>query len=219
MKGFDWVNYIAATVRNAGYRDYREGQEKTHEVVVKLLTGKLFRGFDQHDSGPIDLRFKRSVANAVKNLVELDRNRRHYLPTVPIQQTFTPGGVTADRLPARSVPTDDEEAVENFRKLLRDRLGGLAVAVFDLRLAGRPSRWSARPCSAVPAVTSSSGRCRTSSSWHGSMPARSATRPCCGGSRRRWHRRKRRARGGGRRRRCGRDDLRSPLSSADLRQD
>jgi hypothetical protein len=56
MRGFDWISYIAASVRNAGYRDYREVQEKTHDVAVKLLTGKLFSGFDQQTSGPIDLR-------------------------------------------------------------------------------------------------------------------------------------------------------------------
>jgi hypothetical protein len=137
MRGFDWIAYIAASVRRSGYSDYREGQEKIHDVVVKLLTGKLFRGFDQRTSGPIDLRFKRSVANAIKNLVEKDRNRRHYLPTVSIQQEFEPGGVTADDLPARSSPAHDhEKVIEGFRKLLRSRLGDLAVTIFDLRLGG-----------------------------------------------------------------------------------
>jgi len=136
MRGFGWMSYIAASVRNAGFRDYREGQERIHEVVVKLLTGKLFRGFDEHISGPMDLRFKQSVANAIKNLVEKDRNRKRLLPTIPIGQEFEPGGVTADDLPARSIPTDDEEAIENFRRLVRRRLGAIGVAVLDVRLAG-----------------------------------------------------------------------------------
>jgi hypothetical protein len=124
MRGFNWMSYIGASVRHAGFRDYRAGQEAIHEVVVKLLTGALFSGFDEQRSGPIDLRFKRSVTNAIKNLVEKERNRRHYLPTVPIQQTFAPGGVTPDDLPAPPLGRDDdreERLVRDFRKLVRRR--------------------------------------------------------------------------------------------------
>ena len=56
------------SVRNAGYHDQREVQERTHDVVVKLLTGTLFKNFDERHHGPLDNRFKISVANAVKNL-------------------------------------------------------------------------------------------------------------------------------------------------------
>jgi hypothetical protein len=139
MRGFNWISYIAACVRNAGYNDRREVQEKTHDIVVKLLTGSLFTGFDQRTSGPMDLRFKRSVANAIKNLVEKEKNRRHYLPTVPIGQTF--GSVTADELPARSwTGDDDEKVIDDFRQLLRDRLGNFAVAILDQRLAGAETK-------------------------------------------------------------------------------
>ena len=37
MRGFRWLSYIAASVRNAGFRDQREVQEKAHDVAVKLL--------------------------------------------------------------------------------------------------------------------------------------------------------------------------------------
>ena len=46
MQGFNWVGYIARSLRNAGYRDQREVQEKTHDIVVKLLTGGLFTDYD-----------------------------------------------------------------------------------------------------------------------------------------------------------------------------
>ncbi len=69
MRGFNWLAYIAASVRAAGFRDQREVQERTHDVVVKLLTSKLFHGFDQRTSGPMDLRFKASVGNAIRNVV------------------------------------------------------------------------------------------------------------------------------------------------------
>lgn len=140
MRGFDWIAYIAASVRHAGFRDYREIQERTHDLAVKLLTGKLFQGFDERTSGPMDLRFKRSVANAIKNLTEKERNRWHYLPTVSIQRKFQPG-VTVDALPAPSWTADDDEhVIDDFRRLLLDRLGNVAVAALDQRLAGEETK-------------------------------------------------------------------------------
>jgi hypothetical protein len=135
LRGFDWLAYIAASVWHAGYRDQRERDEKTHEVVVKLLTGKLFRGCDERISGPMDLRFRRSVGNAIRNIVEKERNRKRLLPTVSIGQEFQPGGVTAEELPDRS-PTDDEKVIDDFRKLVRKRLGEIGIAVLDVRLGG-----------------------------------------------------------------------------------
>jgi hypothetical protein len=141
LKNFNWLAYIAASVRHAGWHDQREVQERSHDIAVKLLTGKLFTGFDERVSGPFDLRFRTSVANAIRNMVELERNRRRFLPTVPIQQEFEPGGITAEDLPARSsAPDDDERLIKNFRQLVRRRLGGLGVAVLDARLAGKETK-------------------------------------------------------------------------------
>jgi hypothetical protein len=129
MRGLNWMGYVAASVRNAGYRDYRDGQERIHEIAVKLLMGTLFTGFDEKVSGPMDLRFKRSVGNAVRNMAELDRNRRRLLPTVPIDQECEPGRVTGN---------DDsgEKVINDFRRLVRRRLGEIGVAVLNVRLAG-----------------------------------------------------------------------------------
>jgi hypothetical protein len=137
MKGFNFVGYIARSIRNAGYRDQREVQERTHDIVTKLLTGGLFRDYDEKRHGPLDLRFKRSVANAIRNLVEKERNRRRFLPSVPIGQDFTPGGITADDLPDRAVAATDEKAIQDFRQLVGQRLGQLGVAVLDARLSGQ----------------------------------------------------------------------------------
>ncbi len=129
MKGIRWMSYIAASVRNAGFRDQREIQERAHDVAVKLLTGTLFTGFDEKVSGPFDRRFKNSVGNAVRNMAELVRNRKRLLPTVPIQ----------DVEPASMPPEEDdcgEKVIRDFRRLVKRQLGQLGVAVLDVRLRG-----------------------------------------------------------------------------------
>ena len=137
MRGFNWTGYIAAAVRNSGYRDQREIQERAHEVVVKLLVGGLFTHYDETRHGPMDLRFKRSVGNAIRNMAELERNRRRLLPTVAIGQEFQPGGITANDLPDRPTTQDhDERIIQGFRSLVRKRLGGIGVAVLQVRLDG-----------------------------------------------------------------------------------
>lgn len=136
MQGFNWVGYIAAAIRQAGWRDQREIQERTHDLVTKLLIGTLFRGFNEKVSGPMDLRFKRSVGNGVRNLAEKERNRRRHLPSVPIGQEFEPGGITADELPGRR-DSGDEKVIEDFRQLVRSRMGQMGLAVFDARMAGQ----------------------------------------------------------------------------------
>jgi hypothetical protein len=133
LRGSDWTGYIASMVRHAGYRDRREIQERTHDIVVKLLTGTLFRGYDERRHGPMDRRFKCAVGNGIRNIVQKEQTRKRLLPSVSIGQEFVPGDVTADELPARS-PTDDEKVIQDFRKLVRKRLGDLALAVLDARL-------------------------------------------------------------------------------------
>ena len=103
---------------------------------MKLLTGKLFRGYDPRIHGPMELRFRRSVGNAIRNIVEKERNRRRNVPTVPIGQEFVPGSVTAEDLPAPPARDDDSKVIEGFRELVWRRLGDLALAVLDVRLEG-----------------------------------------------------------------------------------
>jgi hypothetical protein len=136
MRGFDWLAYVSSWVRHAGYRDQREIQERTHDIVVKLLMGTLFRGYDPRIHGPMELRFRTSVANAIRNMIQKEKARRRNIPSVSIQQEFQPGSVTPDDLPAPPALEDDEKVIENFRELVRRRLGGLGAAVLDARLDG-----------------------------------------------------------------------------------
>ena len=129
MRGFGWLGYIAAAVRNSGYRDQREVQERAHDIAVKLLMGRLFTGFDERVSGPMDLRFKRSVGNTVRNMVEKERNQRRFLPTVPIDRGAELGGMTRN-------DGGGEKVVRDFRRLVHRRLGDIGTAVLNVRLAG-----------------------------------------------------------------------------------
>jgi hypothetical protein len=93
MIGSSWTNYLAVCLRNAGFKDQASLQEKIHDTVVKLLVapGGLFRDYDPTRHGRFDLRWKRSVSNACKNLAELERNRRRHFPTGCVGQKFDPG--------------------------------------------------------------------------------------------------------------------------------
>jgi len=129
MLGFNWIRYIGASVRPSGFREYRDDQERIHDIATNLLMGKLFTGFDERSSGTMDRRFKASVGNAIRNMAELERNRRRLLPTVPIDQECEPGRITGD---------DDggEKVIQDFRRLVKRRLGDIGIAVLNVRLAG-----------------------------------------------------------------------------------
>ena len=138
--GTGWTGYIAASLRNAGFRDQASLQEKIHDVVVGLLVspGGLFRDYDTARHGPFDLRWKRSVSNACKNAAEKERTRRKFIPTVSIGHEFRPGGV--DDLPARTSADNGERLIVDFRRLVRHRLGVLGLAVLDARLQGQETK-------------------------------------------------------------------------------
>lgn len=140
MLGNSWANYIGASLRNAGFWDQGDLQEKIHDVAVKLLVspGGLFRNYDEARHGPFDLRWKRSVSNAIKNILEKERNRRRLIPTVPIDQEFRPGGVTD--LPDRASVAQEDDMIQEFRRLVWNRLGELGIAVLDARLAGQETK-------------------------------------------------------------------------------
>jgi len=126
LRGFDWGNYIARSLRRSGIRDENDIQEHLHEIVVKLLLspGKLFQGWNPQRHGPLDRRFKRSVWNAIRNIAEKQRNRR-WVAADPT--------VMADRLPGRQPYSG---LLDDFRRLVGERLGRLAAAILDWRLQG-----------------------------------------------------------------------------------
>ena len=110
-----WTNYIAACLRNSGVRDQGDLEEKIHDIVVKLLVspGGLFRNYEPTRHGPIDLRFKRSVANAIRNLVEKENNRKRFMRPAP-NAGYEPG---PEEVPARPETDHDETILDGFRHL------------------------------------------------------------------------------------------------------
>jgi hypothetical protein len=133
MSDFDFVGYISASIRRSGVQDQREIQEKTHDLVTKLLIGKLFRGYDEKISGPMDRRFKQSVKNAIINQVEKERNRRRFLPSFSIDQDSSP------ELSARPSwgNSHHSSVIDDFRKLVNRQIGELGLGVLDARLSGQ----------------------------------------------------------------------------------
>ncbi len=128
MKGYDWATYIESSLRRAGFKDDDTLQEAFHSIVVKLLVkpGRLFSGWQPGRHGPLERRFRRSVWNAIRNLAEKTRNRRRWMAAVdPVTM--------AERLPGRQPYSS---LIDEFRNLVADRLGTLAVAILDARLAG-----------------------------------------------------------------------------------
>ena len=76
-----------------------------------------------------------------RNMVERDRNRRRFFPTISIGQRFQPGAVTPDELPGRAAGRqDDEQIIDDFRQVVRSRLGDLGIAVLDARLEGEETK-------------------------------------------------------------------------------
>ncbi len=131
MMDFSFTNYIAAALRNSGFTNQDDVQEKTHQIVIGMLVapGGLFANYDETKHGPLEARFKRSVSNAIMNITQKERNRQRYLPTIPIHTVSVPGE-----------PTGDERVIAGFRSLVGERLGPLGLAVLDTRLAGEPTK-------------------------------------------------------------------------------
>jgi hypothetical protein len=125
LMSMDFVGYIDRSLRSAGFRD-PELDPMVHDIVVKLITGALFRNVQ----GPFLARFATAVKNSIITLAtRRQRVRRRYsdheLETVP--QRFV-------------APQSDDDLVERFRTYVRQTLGDVALRVLDHRLDGGDTR-------------------------------------------------------------------------------
>lgn len=127
LRGFDFGNYIARSLARAGFRG-DDVQEHFHEIVVKLLLspGRLFSGWEPSRHGPLERRLRASVWNAIRNAAEKRRNYRRWVVSAD-------PSLMADTHPGRSPYSG---VLDEFRRLVAERLGPLAAAVLDQRLEG-----------------------------------------------------------------------------------
>ena len=132
LQGFDFSNYILNSLKRAGIRDEDSQQEYFYQIAVRLLVspGKLFH-WNPEEHGPLALRFKAAVWNAIRNIVEKRRNRRKWM------QNADPVAI-AERTPERA--SQSHEIIDVFRQLVRERLGNLAVQILDQRLSGEETK-------------------------------------------------------------------------------
>ncbi len=131
MRGFDWGNYLARSLRRAGF-PIDDLQDDFHAVVVKLLLspGKVFKGWNPERHGPLERRFRASVWNAIRNIAEKRSNYRRWMVSAD------PTSI-AERNPAREPSSG---VLEQFRRLVMEKLGKLAAAILDWRLEGRQTK-------------------------------------------------------------------------------
>lgn len=129
LHGFDFVGYIARSLRSAGFQD-ADIDPMAHDVVVKLLVqGQLFPGWD--GKSPLIARFKIATKNAILNQVEKQRVRRRRIPATSIHHDDDHAAMD---VPA---PTPTGSAlVDQFKDHLRRHYGAAAVEVLDQRLEG-----------------------------------------------------------------------------------
>lgn len=119
----DWAGYLVHSLARAGYKG-AELEEAFQSTCVKLLVNsKLFREWQPGKHGPLDRRFRRSVWNAIRNAQEKNRNRRRWMTAVD-------PSVMAGQYAGRAIYNN---IIGEFRGLVFQRLGGLALAISTLR--------------------------------------------------------------------------------------
>jgi hypothetical protein len=127
MNGFDWANYIVRSLQRSGFKD-DDVQEHFHATVVRLLIspGGLFARWEPGKHGPLERRFRASTWNAIRNLVEKTKNRRKWMTAVD-------PNVMAGQFVGRQPYSD---LIDQFRSLVAEKLGPLAMAILDRKIAG-----------------------------------------------------------------------------------
>lgn len=127
LADFDFIGYIARSLRSAGFRD-ADIDPNAHDVVVKLLVrGQLFPGWD--GTSPLIARFKVAVRNAIVNQVQKHQIRRRRIPASSIHHDDAAMDIAAPAATSHAL-------TDQFRDFLRRRHGAVAVEVLDHRLNG-----------------------------------------------------------------------------------
>jgi hypothetical protein len=139
LRDFDFVAYILAALRNAGFGDPHEREQAAHDLIVQLLVspGQLFAGYTG-SSGPLEARFRLSVQNGIRNLLRSRRRRERAFRAIGIGSGAD--DVSADAIPDHRSEETDDEMMTAFRDYLAEELGQDAVTLLDRRLDGASLR-------------------------------------------------------------------------------
>jgi hypothetical protein len=131
MKGFDFGNYIARSLVRAGFRN-DDVQEHFHQLIMKLILspGQVFRGWNPKVHGPLERRLRASVWNAIRAIIQKTHNRQKRV-------TLTDPAVMAERNPSRQPYSG---VLDEFRRVVAEKLGKLALALFDWRMEGNDTK-------------------------------------------------------------------------------
>ena len=130
LRGFDWGNYVVRSLVRGGFRG-DDVPDNFQAIVLKLLLapGKLFTNWNPRKS-PLERRFRTSVWNAIRNLAEKRRNYRKWMVSAdPV--------ALAERNPAKQPYSG---VLDDFRRLVAERLGALAANILDWRLQGEDTK-------------------------------------------------------------------------------
>lgn len=131
LRTFDFGNYISRSLRRAGFRDDEE-QEAFQQVIFKLVVsppGRLFARWEPGKHGPLERRFRAATWNAIRNIAEKARNRRRWM-------TSHDPSIMAGQFAGRAPYSD---LIDQFRSLVAQKLGPLATAILDRKIAGEDS--------------------------------------------------------------------------------
>jgi hypothetical protein len=126
LRDLNLIGYVDRSLRRAGI-PMDDLDEAVQQVVIKLLVspGKLITGWKK--DSPLSFRLKAAIRNAAISLGQSYSRRKKRRQDLPPD------------LPARMSP-DDGDLIHQFRQWLGQRLGEVAVRVFDWRLEDRDSR-------------------------------------------------------------------------------
>jgi hypothetical protein len=134
-----------AALKNGGFDQRGEREEKTHEIIANLLVspGKLFKGYDPETSGPMEQRFKVAVMYEVRS----QRRKRAQLARQSGDWLSIGSGddsVAAHEIPDTRSLTHGEEnepnLIQDFRQFIRERAGADVLQVFDQKMGGYSGR-------------------------------------------------------------------------------
>jgi hypothetical protein len=131
LRTFDFGNYVSRSLRKAGFRNEAE-EEAFQQIIFKLLVspGRLFAGWEPHKHGPLERRFRAATWNSIRNIAEKTKNRRRWM-------TSHDPSIMAGQFPGRQPYSD---LIDQFRSLVAEKLGPLATAILDCKIAGEAAR-------------------------------------------------------------------------------